>query len=142
MIETEEFSREQWESALNSLTREAQDHLMTVRIEAPTLGDQILAQDIPLVGISFERTGSGRGAVEIIAARPDGSHLTHQVPEPQRIYLARLHEQQELCLDIEGANKLKTLVFIKGSSSQRPDSDPRQQDQIDTDPEGQHAMVP
>ena len=112
MIQTEEFPRDSWDQYLTSLSREANAHLMVVRIESPSLGDQILARGLPLVGISVEKKGSEQGAVEVIAERPDGSHLTHLIREPARIYLARYEEKKEVCLDIEDKSGQKTLIFI------------------------------
>jgi hypothetical protein len=112
MIKTEEFPREKWEGYLNQLTAEAQKHLMTVRVEAESLGDQVLADGLPLVAISLEQKGSERGNVEIIAERDDGTHLTHLISEPEHIYLARYDDKSEVCLDVEDRSGAKTLVFV------------------------------
>lgn len=116
MLRTEELPRERWDVYLDQLSRAAKNRPITVRVEGPKVGDQILAADVPLLSISIEEKGTERGAVEIIAESPDGTHLTHLIPSPQRIYVARSDERQEVCVDIEDADGLKTLVFctIKG----------------------------
>jgi hypothetical protein len=112
MIHTQEFVRSDWDAYLNGLSREAQDHPLRVRLEAPDLGDQLLADGLALVGISLEKKGSEQDAIEITAARADGTHLTHFVHAPERLYLARNDEDKAICLDIEDRSGGKTLVYI------------------------------
>lgn len=112
MIKTEEFPKERWESYLNDLSREAKDHMMSIRVEALNLGDQILTKGLPLVAIGVETKGTERGAIEIVAERPDGSHLTHLIPAAERIYMARDESKHAVYLDIEDQSGTKTLVFV------------------------------
>ena len=91
-----------------------------MRVEGPKMGDQILAADVPLLSISIEKKGTEQGTIEIITKSPNNTHLTHLIPSPQRIYVARSDEQQKMYVDIEDADSLKTLVFCtikKGMAS-------------------------
>ena len=65
-----------------------------------------------MVAISLEAKGSAQGDIEIIAERPDGAHLTHPIPDPERIYLARDESKKVAYLDIEDRGGAKTLVFL------------------------------
>lgn len=112
MMQTEELKRERWDDSLMALTKEAKDHPMIVRLESLKLGDQVLAKGLLLVQIGVEKKGSEAGAIEIIAERPDGSHLTHLIPSPERLYLARFDDRHAFCLDIEDTESTKTLVFV------------------------------
>lgn len=117
MITTEEFPTERWQSRLEGLTREARERPMSIRVEGPNVGDQVLAEFLPLVAISLESKGTEKGAVEIIAEHPNGGHLTHLINNPEHIYLARYNDRQVLCLDIEDRRGVKTLVFLRQSSA-------------------------
>jgi hypothetical protein len=117
MIKTEEFPKDRWDSYLTELTHEAKDHSMSVRVESLQLGDQILEKGLPLVEIAIEKKGPEGGDVLIIAERPDGSHLTHLIPDPRRIYLARYEDKHALCLDIEDGEGAKTLVTVYEGSA-------------------------
>lgn len=112
MMRTEEFPRGRWEDYLSELTREAKDHPVRVRVESQTLGDQVLVDGLHLVAISLEAKGTAKGGIEIITEQPDGTHLTHLIPDPERIYLAREESKEDVYLDIEDRDGAKTLVFL------------------------------
>ncbi len=112
MITTEEFPKDGWDSYLTELTREAKDHLMSVQVEAPELGDQILAKGLPLLEISLGKKGTEAGSIQIIAERSDGSRLMHLISDPQRVYLGRYDDKRAVCLDIEDGKGTKTLITV------------------------------
>lgn len=112
MMRTEEFPRDRWEDRLSELTREAMHQPVRVQVESQALGDQVLAEDLQLVGISLEVKGTAAGDIEIITERPDGTQLTHVILEPERIYLAQDEGADAVCLDIEDKDGAKTLVFL------------------------------
>lgn len=113
MMRTEEFPRDRWESYLNDLTRKAKDRPVQVRVESLAIGDQVLAEGLPLVAISLETKGTDKGAIEIVAERPDGTHVMHMIPDPQRIYLARDERGEVVALDVEEEGGVKTLIALK-----------------------------
>ena len=63
---TREIPREEWPSFFDSFSQEHQDWPTTIELIGGDIGDQPEAQNEPLVGISFERKGSDKGAIQVM----------------------------------------------------------------------------
>ena len=114
MHHTRESPREVWSdylTLLSSITR-----AQGVRIEAssPEIGEQPLAQRLPLIDLSFVEKGSDRGAIEITVGRP-AEEITHRIFHPGRIYADESESGELECLDIEDEEHAKTLIFFEPS---------------------------
>lgn len=112
MHHTREIPREVWAdylALLSSIT-----HAQCVRIEAgsPDIGEQLLAQRLPLIEISLAEKGSGMGAIEVTVGRP-GEEITHRIFYPHHIYADESESGELECLDIEDAEHTKTLIFFE-----------------------------
>ncbi|MCE9669031.1 DUF5335 domain-containing protein [Myxococcus stipitatus] len=109
---TREIPREGWADYLALLTNMEKDHPVRIEVEGSDLGDQPLAQNLPLIEISLEEKGSDKGVVEIIAGRDD-DEITHRILKPARIYADESESGELECLDIESAeDNTKTLIFF------------------------------
>jgi hypothetical protein len=112
MHHTREIPREVWSDyliLLSSMTRS-----QWVRIEAisPEIGEQPLAQRLPLIQISFEEKGSDKGAIEVMVGRP-GEEITHRIFHPEHLFADESESGELECLDIEDAEHTKTLLFFE-----------------------------
>jgi hypothetical protein len=85
-----------------------------VRIEAvsPEIGEQPLAQRLPLIDISFAKKGSDQGAIEVTVGRP-GEEITHRIFHPEHLFADESESGELECLDIEDAEHTKTLLFFE-----------------------------
>ena len=84
--ETLEIPREAWADYLCALSNREQAHPVRIRIEGRDVGDQVLANCLPLVGISMEQKGSEASAIEVTVAHEDQRNLTHLIRTPERVY--------------------------------------------------------
>ncbi|MBZ4420342.1 DUF5335 family protein [Myxococcus sp. RHSTA-1-4] len=125
MHHTREIPREGWADYLALLSNLEKDHWVRIETESPDLGDQPLADRLPLIEIALEEKGSNRGAVEIIVGRP-GDEITHRIKAPDRIYADESESGELECLDIEDSEHVKTLIFFEqpGASEELPSSAP------------------
>ena len=111
MSDTLEIPRERWADYLNALGNRELNHGVRIRTEGPELGDQPLAEALPLVGISLEQKGSEAGAIEITLGRSTGENYTHVIARPTHMYVEQEGEMVR-CLDIEDNARVKTLIFF------------------------------
>ena len=113
-MHTREVPRSDWARYLTILSGRKADHPVRIRVEGEDVGDQTLAECLPLVGISLEEKGSEKDAIELTVARPAGeNNLTHQIEHPERVYVEEDDAGEPKVLDIEDHARVKTLVFFE-----------------------------
>ncbi|NTX05319.1 DUF5335 family protein [Myxococcus sp. CA051A] len=109
---TREIPREGWADYLALLSTMEKEHPVRIEVEGMELGDQPLAEGLPLVEISLEEKGSDKGVVEIIVGGP-GGEITHRIQKPERIYADESESGELECLDIESSeDNTKTLIYF------------------------------
>lgn len=111
--ETLEIPREAWGDYLNALSNREHDHPVIVRVEGQEVGDQVLAEHVPLVGISVEKKGSEANAIELTLAHRDQRSLNHMIQSPEHVYVEESASGEVVCLDIEDTARVKTLIFFE-----------------------------
>lgn len=116
MHHTREIPREGWADYLALLSSLERDHWVRIETASPDMGEQPLASRLPLVEIALEEKGSDKGTVEIIVGRP-GDEITHRITAPDHIYADESESGELECLDIEGADHVKTLIFFEQPSA-------------------------
>ncbi|MNR92048.1 hypothetical protein D3C72_230680 [compost metagenome] len=110
---TREIPREDWERYLGVLSRQKADQPVRVRVEDTEVGDQVLADCMPMVGISLEKKGSDADAIELTLAYAGGeSNLTHEIACPEKLYVKEDAAGEPQVLDIEDRAQVKTLIFF------------------------------
>lgn len=112
MHHTREIPREVWSDYLTLLSSITRSQGVRIEAASPEIGEQPLAQRLPLVDISFVEKGSDKGAIEIIVGRP-GDEITHRIFRPDHIYADESESGELECLDIEDAERTKTLIFFE-----------------------------
>ncbi len=114
-VRTNEIPQPRWGAFLDQLSKAYKDQPVEVRAAGEDLGDQVLVEGMPLIGISLEKKGSERGNIEIMVARPGEKppNASHLVQAPRRILVEEAEDGQPLCLDIEDQAGRKTLVFFQ-----------------------------
>ena len=122
MHHTREVPREVWSdylTLLSSITR-----AQCVRIEAGSLalGEQTLAQRLPLRRHRVRGEGQRPGAIEVTVGRP-GEEITHRILHPGHVYADEGESGELECLYVQDAERTKTLIFFEPSEAYRETSE-------------------
>jgi hypothetical protein len=112
MHHTREIPREVWSDYLTLLSSITRSQGVRIEANSPEIGEQPLAQRLPLIDISFVEKGSDKGAIEVTVGRP-GEEITHRIFHPDHIYADESESGELECLDIEDAERTKTLIFFE-----------------------------
>lgn len=112
MHHTREIPRQAWSDYLNLLSGMTRSQWVRIEADSLDIGEQTLAQRLPLIQISFVEKGSDQGAIEVTVGRP-GEEITHRIFHPDRIYADESESGELECLDIEDEERTKTLIFFE-----------------------------
>jgi len=89
-----ELDKSEWSSFFSAFSRHYRGHPMTLEMPEPhTLGTiEVIARDLPLVGITAERTITGHGvtSIEVLLGTSPQNHLTHTVNLPTHVYVGQV----------------------------------------------------
>jgi hypothetical protein len=115
MHHTREIPRDGWADYLTLVSTIERDHWVRVEAAAPDLGEQTVAGRLPLVDISLAELGSVEGAIEVTVGRP-GEEIIHRILEPLRVCAAESDSGEIECIDIQGSDQMKTIIFFEPMS--------------------------
>lgn len=102
-MNTREIERSQWNSYLASVTNLCLNRPVTVQFISEELGNQMVANHVPFLGISPEEKGSEACAVDIELGRVGSTDtFMQEVKCAQRVLVQEDDEGRPLALDIEG----------------------------------------
>ncbi len=112
MHRTREIPREGWANYLSLLSSIEREHTVRIQAESLELGEQTMADHLPLVDIILDEKGSDQGAIEITVGRP-GEEITHRIFHPEKVYAEESESGELECLDIEDEEHVKTLIYFE-----------------------------
>jgi hypothetical protein len=110
MRQTKEIEMNYWDEYLSALSYRERGQLIGVHILDNEAGEQVLTESMPLVGISCETKDDE--AIAITVAHGEAA-LTHHIVKPQKMMVLLGNEGEPRALDIEDAQKIKTLIFFR-----------------------------
>lgn len=116
MSRTREIPREEWKPYFESLNRHEHPHRVRLEVESSSLGEQPLAESVPLRFIDLEPRGSAAGAIEVTVGR-EGEAFTHLVEDTRRVYVEEDDQGEPECIDLESDEQGKTLIFFEPSGA-------------------------
>ena len=110
---TLEIPKDRWRSYLDGFSQIYQGWRTTIEAVGIPLGDQVIATDAPLQGISYDTAGTGAGNIEIgVGDRPD-KFATHVVERPQRLWVADVKPGEDMAMEIEAADGIRHLIDLR-----------------------------
>ena len=112
MHHTREIPREVWSDYLTLLSSITRNQWVRIEAISTDIGEQPLAQRLPLIDITFVEKGSDQGAIEVTVGRP-GEEITHRIFRPGHLYADESESGELECLDIEDEEHTKTLIFFE-----------------------------
>ena len=80
-----EIPREDWKAFFEDLSREHETGLVTVEVRGQPIPEQEAIRQQPLLGISYEEKGSGRGRIDIMTGSDSDNNTTHTVSAPSLV---------------------------------------------------------
>ncbi len=108
---TNEVHINQWKQFFDEESRDKLDWLTKVEVMNAETGAQILSENLPLGGLTFEDK-NGQPQIEIIVGKNTEHHQTHNILAPTKVYFRRTDENSGGTIEIEEANGTKTLVYL------------------------------
>lgn len=115
MHHTREIPRDGWFDYLSRVASSEREHLVRIEAAGAEMGDQPVAERLPLVDIELEKKGSDSGVIEVTVGRP-GDEITHRILAPDHIYADEGENGELECIDIEDRDHVKTLIYFEPQS--------------------------
>jgi hypothetical protein len=105
---------DQWSDFIDQFSRQYLEHHVTIQVLAGESGPQLVADDLPLQGISFDTKGTRPSALAISAGDESGRHVSHVVEMP--LHISQFAQTDgDIDLAIEPARGAVTLIHVAGS---------------------------
>ena len=99
-----------WTQFFDDLSKRRFGWTTKIEVMNDSIGDQVLSENLPLTGITCERTGD-ETTIEI-AVGANTNHQSHTIVNPGKVGFFGDNERAGGFLEIEEANGTKTLVHI------------------------------
>jgi hypothetical protein len=112
---TKEIPREEWTRFLDTFSRQHEGWLATLEIFGTEIGAQQEARDLPLEGITATSADDESQSISINLGNTAEDHVTHTITEPTRLWLEQTSEGANAALEIESADKVKTLLRFRSA---------------------------
>lgn len=112
-MSTQEIPSTEWNTFLDSFSRQHEGWLATLEVLGPDIGAQQEARDLPLEGITSTSTDDESRAIAISLGKTSEDHVTHAIAKPIRVWLEQTSEGAAVALEIESADDVKALLRFR-----------------------------
>jgi hypothetical protein len=110
---TYEIPPERWSDYFIGLSGQYQGWQTTVEVLGQDVGDQRVADGLPLQGLSFEKVGSQAGDILIEMGDAGTPYETHRIDHPRSVRVADTDPGAETDIQFEAADGLTTIVHLR-----------------------------
>jgi hypothetical protein len=97
------LAREHWHAYLEELTKLLEGRAAAVEVASADFGDQQLAQNVPLLGLTYDRHG------DVIDVALEG--IDHRVPHPKSLAFDTL-PGGVIAIELVGEDDVRTLLTL------------------------------
>ena len=118
-MRTVEVPEKDWMRTLDEFSALHRGQPVSLDVVAPSLGVQPQIRELPLRGVTAE-AGPRGPAILISAARGDGEQITHLIPSPTHVRIARTSEGADVALEIESDEGLAAILRFKTTARSSP----------------------
>lgn len=120
-MQTREIPREEWQDYLSEFSKQHEGWQVTIEVVGMDVGDQIIAREWPLQGISCNRfhdapDGSSEG-ISVTAGDTPERHISHMVTHPTSLRVAQTDDGRDQGVQIESEDGPMTLVTFRAPMS-------------------------
>jgi hypothetical protein len=102
-----QIKRAGWLAFADKFSRENQGRPVGVEIVSQALGDESMAERIPLIAIDFDPQGQG---TVLITVGQGEETMTHTIPAPETVWLRNDPDGRALALEIIAGNQIKAIL--------------------------------
>jgi hypothetical protein len=106
------IEQSQWRSYLDDFSARHIGQPVTIEVLADEEGHQILADDLPLVGLVDDPKNSEGRIIEIIVGETAETRIVHEVHHPSHIRVARTDGGEDAALEFESTDEPKILLHF------------------------------
>jgi hypothetical protein len=114
-METREIPRNEWRSFFDIFSRQHEGWLATLEIFGQEGDAQREPREIPLKGIALTSVAGESEAIALNLGKATEDHVKHTVIEPTHVWLAQTPEGANAALEIEAADKTKTVLRFRSA---------------------------
>lgn len=108
-----EIKKDDWPNFFNALGKRRFEWRTKIEVLSSEIGDQILADGLPLTGFTVEKKGD-QMLIDISVGESTDAHQTHNIKNPVKVAYLPADDKQGDVIDIEEADGTKTLItFIE-----------------------------
>jgi hypothetical protein len=113
-LATIEIPKETWQTYFNDLGRIYRGWGATIEVLAGELGEQPVAKEMPLQGMSYEYKGGSMACDVLVEVGDAGAPFTtHRIARPRAVRAALTRPGEETDVEIEGEDGTTTIVRIR-----------------------------
>lgn len=112
-LTTLEIQRDRWQAFFNEISKLYQGWAVTIEALAGEMGDQPVADGVPLQGISFETKGSAAGDLLIEVGDIGTPYEVHRINRPQNVRAADTQPGTETDIQVDSQDRTSTIIHIR-----------------------------
>jgi hypothetical protein len=109
---TTEIPAAEWSDFFRTFSQQHDRAIVGVEVMSPEVGAQVEGRELCFRGISTEPTKQPK-TLFVSLETTQGDHVTHAVATPTHIWLEQTPAGSDLALEIEGADRSKTLLRFR-----------------------------
>ena len=106
--------REEWLAFLDSFSQQHLGWLITLEVIGSDLGDQVVARELPLEGVTVGLKTHGQEEIVVSAGKAQGPRISHRIVSPSAVLLKRTDEGADEALEIT-ANGERNLIRFRSA---------------------------
>jgi uncharacterized protein DUF5335 len=109
VMETLEIPRNEWVPRLNEFTAMHDGWLVSLDVLGPEIGAQPSIANLPLIGVSADRSTRDR-TICISVARSRAGHFTHIIPSVSHLFLTHVHHGADAAVEMVSQDGVTTIL--------------------------------
>ena len=115
-MDTQQLPPEEWAMFLDETSRQFESGMVSVTVSGDGMSDAPVITELPLLGIQLNTKGSDSGSITIIAGSDADTAISHTVPGPTQIQVARDAHGAVAAIQIDAPDPAQTQVHFLSSN--------------------------
>ncbi len=112
-MDTQQLPMEEWSTFLDELSRQHESSTVSVTVSGNGMTDAPVITDLPLLGVQLNTKGSDAGSITIIAGQNAADAISHTVPGPTQMSVARDADGTVAAIQIDAPDPAQTQVHFQ-----------------------------